>query len=137
MKPIQVIAGILALVIFGFFIKNTFSLPSAPTTPTAQVTQEISAQDAAITNGVQEIDLSWGKFNYAPEAIRVKKGMPVKITADTQRLTGCYRSLEIPELGVSKTITETDNVIEFTPEKEGTFTFSCAMGMGNGKIIVV
>lgn len=137
MKTMHIITGVLILVIFGFFIKNTFSMSSVPNTPTAQVVQETQVQDAVINNGVQEIDLSWGKFNYAPEAIRVKKGRPVKITADTQRLTGCYRSLEISELGVSKTITETDNVIEFTPEKEGTFTFSCAMGMGNGKIIVI
>lgn len=34
------------------------------------------------------------------------------------------------------TFSEGENVIEFTPEKEGVYTYSCWMGMITGKIYV-
>lgn len=89
-----------------------------------------------ILNGIQEVTLSWGRLNYVPEVIAVKKDMPVRITADTARLQGCFRSLTIPELGLRKNFNEKDNVLEFTPTKSGTFNFGCSMGMGRGTLIV-
>ncbi len=85
---------------------------------------------------VQVRHLSWGKFNYYPGEIHVKAGKPVRIVADTQRLSGCFRSLTIPDLNVNGQITEADNTIEFTPATKGTFGFGCAMGMGSGKLVV-
>lgn len=101
-----------------------------------QVTGAASVVEAKLVNGVQEATLSWGKLNYNPETIKAKKGVPLRITADMQRLSGCFQSFRIADLGVTKAFTENDNVIEFTPQKSGTFTFGCSMGMGAGKLIV-
>ena len=97
---------------------------------------ESSTEQAKIENGMQFATLSWGKLNYAPSTIKLKEGIKARITADTERLTGCYSSIVIPEFGVQKTFTEADNTVEFMPDKKGTYNFGCSMGMGKGTIVV-
>ena len=127
-------AVLVILALVGMYFGN-FNAPSI--TPTGMVVKQAASSTPLQASGdIQEVTLSWGKLNYNPEVIEVEKGKPVRIIADTARLQGCFRSFQIPELGVSKSFTETDNALEFTPEKAGTFTFSCSMGMGNGKLVV-
>ena len=92
--------------------------------------------EVRVEDGKQVVTLSWGKFNYNPEVIRVKVDQPVKIVADMDRLTGCFRSFEVPGLGIDESFSERHNFIEFTPKKAGTFNFVCAMGMGRGTLVV-
>jgi len=139
-KTISIIGGIalVALLISGAVsLLKPVAVPKATGVLSLDSSAQAAATEAKVVNGVQEVTLGWGKFNYNPEVISVKKGMPVRITADLDRLGGCFRSLNIPDLGVSKQFTESDTVLEFTPQKTGTFTFSCAMGMGSGKLQVV
>ncbi len=91
---------------------------------------------AAVTNGVQTVQLSVQGSNYYPNPIRVKKGIPVQLVADMNNMPGCSRSIIIPEFGIRKVVSTGDNVIQFTPDKSGTFQFSCSMGMYRGQIIV-
>jgi len=91
---------------------------------------------AELVDGVQVVRLGFGRLNYDPSVIRVKAGIPVRIVADSERLSGCFRSLVIPGLGVSAVITEESNVIEFTPQSPGEFGFACSMGMGSGTVVV-
>lgn len=83
---------------------------------------------------VQEIVLGM-QNNYYPNTITVKEGVPVEITLDNT-IKGCYRSFNIPSLGVSKYSSSATDTIKFTPNKKGTFGFQCSMGMGRGTIIV-
>ena len=91
---------------------------------------------AEIRNGVQEVALSVQGSTYYPNPIRVKKGIPVRLVADMSKVPGCSRSVVIPEFGIRKVLSAGDNTIEFTPEKSGTFQFSCSMGMYLGTIVV-
>ena len=93
-------------------------------------------QLAAVANGFQEVTLTVQGGEYYPNPIRVKKGIPVKLVADLSSVRGCASSIVIPEFGVRKVVRQGDNVIEFTPDKSGTFQFSCSMGMYRGKIVV-
>ncbi len=95
-----------------------------------------SVPETPIVNGVQQATLSWGTLNYAPEIIKVEVGIPVRITGDMKRLTGCYRSFNIFPLGISKRFDEKSAAIEFTPIKVGSFPFGCSMGMGSGTLVV-
>lgn len=88
------------------------------------------------SGGVQRVDLSFGNFNYSPDTIRVKRGVPVEIVGDTSKLRGCFSTFVVPELNVWGQFTPTKNNIAFTPQRAGTFKFSCAMGMGAGRLIV-
>lgn len=91
---------------------------------------------APASNGVQEVGIYVQGGNYYPNPIRVKKGLPVRLVADVSRIPGCAKSIVIPEFGIQKYVQNKDNVIEFTPDKSGTFAFSCSMGMYRGTIIV-
>ncbi|MBI2630106.1 cupredoxin domain-containing protein [Candidatus Pacearchaeota archaeon] len=89
-----------------------------------------SVQDSEI----QKITLSF-KNNYYPNTINVKSGIPVEIELDNS-VRGCFRSFNIPKLGVSKRSSSPEDTIKFTPNQKGTFKFQCGMGMGTGTIIV-
>ena len=101
------------------------------------VVPSVAAASATVgSDGVQRVTLSFGDFNYTPDTIRVQRGIPVEIAADTAKLRGCFSTFVIPELNVWKQFTPADTKIAFTPTRVGTFKFSCAMGMGAGRLIV-
>jgi len=115
--------GLLGAIGVNYYM-NSLSAPGTDTTV------------PVITGDIQEVTLGFGN-NYDPNVITVKQGIPVRITMDMSEVRGCFRSVVIPQLGIRKTFTESDNVLEFTPSQKGTYPFSCAMGMGTGKIVVV
>jgi len=86
-------------------------------------------------NNIQEITLGIKNYNYYPNIITVKEGIPVRISLD-KSVTGCLRSFTIRDFGVAKVLRTPEDYIEFVPDKKGTFTFACSMGMGRGKLIV-
>ncbi|MFA5855813.1 MAG: cupredoxin domain-containing protein [Candidatus Pacearchaeota archaeon] len=84
---------------------------------------------------VQKITLSFKDYNYYPNTIRVKEGIPVEITLDNS-IGGCFRAFRIKGLGVSINSINPQDKIIFTPNKKGTYEFACSMRMGYGTIIV-
>jgi plastocyanin domain-containing protein len=93
-----------------------------------------------IANGVpsgaiQEVVLGMKDFNYFPQEIKVKSGQTVKISAD-DTLYGCFKDFTVRDLGVRNYFKNAGDSFEFTPAEKGTYTFSCGMGMGSGKLIV-
>ena len=86
-------------------------------------------------NNIQKITLGIKNYNYYPNTIKVKEGIPVRISLD-KSVTGCLRSFTIRDFGVAKVLRTPEDYVEFIPNKKGTFTFACSMGMGRGKIIV-
>ncbi len=100
--------------------------------------------DAAIVSDIpteyngeeQVVDLTVKNYNYFPQIINLKYNVPAKIIVDTDKVKGCLQSIVIPDFKIRKFVTSKDNVISFTPNKKGTFSFSCSMGMGFGKIVV-
>jgi sulfite exporter TauE/SafE/copper chaperone CopZ/plastocyanin domain-containing protein len=90
-----------------------------------------------IVNGVQTVNstLSGGRY----PAITVQQGIPVKwtINAPQGSINGCNNRMIIREYGIEHRFTAGDNVIEFTPEKTGRFSYSCWMGMIRSSITVV
>ncbi len=99
---------------------------------------DASAQTAKATikDGVQYVTSTVSAGGYQP--IQVQKGIPVKWTlnAPSGSLTGCNNSIEIPEYNLQIKLKTGDNLIEFTPDKSGTFVFSCWMGMVRSNITV-
>lgn len=83
----------------------------------------------------QKIVLGVKNLNYYPNTITVQEGKPVRIYLDSS-VSGCLRSFTIRDLGVAKYLKTPKDYVEFTPNKKGTFRFSCSMGMGTGTLIV-
>jgi len=85
----------------------------------------------------QQISLSYGNGNYILSENTVNAGEPVTITVDTNTVKGCYKSIVIPQLGISKYVSANNNQITFTPTEPGVYTIRCSMGMATTKLTVV
>ena len=105
----------------------------------SEVTAENHTQDtgtAVEENGVQYISSTLESGHYPN--IKVKVGIPVewKIQADGNSINGCNYKIIQKDLGIEYDFGEGENQIQFIPEKEGVYTYSCWMGMITGKIYV-
>ena len=81
------------------------------------------------------------RFNSEPfayETIVVEAGTQVvwNVQAAPEDLNGCNIRLFINEYGIEKSREVGENFIVFTPEKPGTYMYSCWMGMICGVFIV-
>lgn len=83
----------------------------------------------------QKIILSQSGYNY--KDINAKSGMPIEINADDS-VSGCLRSavFNINGKKYSKYLRSSDDSLELPALSKGTYTFSCSMGMGFGKLNV-
>ena len=108
---------------------------SSSSSNSSSLKKSSSGAVATMGDGVQTIETSLSS-GYTP--ITVTVGTPVKwtISATKKTLTSCNRTIEIPEFEIEKTLLTGDNVIEFTPTKAGTFTYTCWMGMIRSTITV-
>jgi plastocyanin domain-containing protein len=101
-------------------------------------TKDTSAgSDIVVENGVQVINSTLAGGRYP--AITVQVGTPVKWTIDAPQgsVNGCNNRMQIPEYDIEYQFKTGGNIIEFTPEKTGTFRYSCWMGMIRSSITVV
>ncbi len=71
--------------------------------------------------------------------ITVEKDIPVKwvINATEETLNGCNNEIIIQEYDIRQPLSVGNNIIEFTPDKTGTYMYSCWMGMIKATITVV
>lgn len=122
--------GILLIVVL-------YRFPTVQTLGNSFLGKGETAKAAIVKNDIQEISIDLKSRAYAP--IVVQKGIPVKfnIIATQDNINSCNGTIIIPELNIEKTLVPGDNIIEFTPENEGTIAYSCWMGMINSKIQVV
>ena len=88
-------------------------------------------------DGKQIVKSTLNPYRYP--AITVKKGIPVhwEIEASENALNGCNYKMIFRDFGFSYEMGYGRNVIEFTPEKAGTFQYTCWMGMVRGQVKVV
>ena len=115
-----------ALVGFGIDINSIFSK-----TNDAQYIKAIKE------DGYQyiEFDLDYGDY----KDIIVQKDVPVKIiiNVDKKYLTGCNNEIIIKDFKIDKKLNVGTNEIEFTPQEEGEYIYSCWMNMIKNKIKVI
>lgn len=120
------IAGFI-LVVIGIILYFSFA--------SAGNSGNVSGNVAGGNGDVQKVNIGFSNYNYYPRTITVKQGIPVEITLDNS-VGGCYRSFNIPAMGVSKRSSGPSDIIKFTPTEKGTYPFRCSMGMGTGTIVV-
>ncbi len=120
------IAIVIVLVIAGFFMFSQ----SGNSTPTVKTTSS-SANAQIVKISVDNL----GNYVLSPNTLT--KGVPVRLEADMSKMPGCSKSIVIREFNVRKTFSSSDNVVEFTPTKSGTFWITCSMNMYQGQFTVV
>ena len=92
---------------------------------------------AKIVGGYQEVRTTVESGDYHP--FIVQNGIPVRwiVNAKAADLNGCNNPLTVPQYGIRKQLVPGDNLIEFTPDKDGTISYTCWMGMISSTIRIV
>ncbi len=86
--------------------------------------------------GIQEIKVIV-KGGYSPDTIVVKKGIPVRLYFYRDETADCSDTIVFGDFRIRKALPAFKTTpIEFTPEKEGEYVFTCGMGMMRGKLVV-
>jgi uncharacterized protein len=88
------------------------------------------------SDGIQRVSSEMTLNSY--ESISVKVNVPVEWTlhADEDEVNGCNYRIVAQNLGIQAQLDEGENVIRFVPNRKGTFTFTCWMGMIRSYIVV-
>lgn len=74
---------------------------------------------------------------YKPDSIRLRRGIPARVTFVRQAEGTCGTEIVLPEQGIKRALPlNKPVVVAFTPNKSGEFSFTCGMGMMRGKVIV-
>lgn len=77
------------------------------------------------------------KGGYTPDVIVVKKGIPVRLNFYRDESADCSDTVVFGDFKIRKPLPAYKTTsVEFTPEKEGEYVFTCGMGMLKGKLIV-
>lgn len=86
--------------------------------------------------GVQEIKVMV-KGGYEPDVIVVEKDRPVRLDFYRDETAACSDTVVFGDFGIAKPLPAFQTTpVEFTPDREGEFTFTCGMNMMRGKLIV-
>ncbi|UOO38708.1 sulfite exporter TauE/SafE family protein [Oscillospiraceae bacterium CM] len=136
-KKMMKISAVLVIFLGVIMLTRGFALSgfTVPSIGSANVAG--SANKATISGSEQVITTTLQSGRYTP--ITVQEGIPVNwtIKADTNSLNGCNETIKIPQYNITQKLHPGDNVIRFTPDKEGTIPYSCWMGMIRSTITVV
>lgn len=126
--------GAVLVVILGISML-TSGLSLAGINVAASIDQNESAK-VRIEDGIQIVETYLEPGQYPN--IEVQAGIPVKwvIHVEKGRLNGCNNRIFIPYFEIEKKFEFGKNTIEFMPTEEGTFSYSCWMGMIRGSITV-
>ena len=98
--------------------------------------RRVGVAAAVAGSGVQEVPIVVNG-GYAPATVALQRGRPVRLLFDRRDQGSCTEEVVLPDFGLRRFLpTGEVTPVEFTPEKPGTFEFTCGMGMVRGKLIV-
>jgi hypothetical protein len=93
-------------------------------------------QQGMLNKGYQEAVIQVLSNGYSPSNISLKLGVPARLHFQKNVDGGCLSYLLINDLDINRELHRGDNIIQFTPEKKGILTYTCGMGMYQGKITI-
>ncbi|MBR1598832.1 MAG: sulfite exporter TauE/SafE family protein [Lachnospiraceae bacterium] len=104
---------------------------------TAADDQYESYLPATIEDGVQKVSFHLTYSDYAD--VLLLKDIPVEmnIIVDDGYLTGCNNEVISRDFGFDKPLSVGDNIITFTPNETGDYTYTCWMNMIDNQIKVI
>jgi len=130
------ISAILVLILGLIMINNGLSLTGSSYDFQSIKTRIMgSTNNAAISNGVQEINMTIDGTNWNPKVFVLKKDIPVKWNINAIKLP-CATEIYVNDYNLDIKLKTGNNVIEFTPNQTGTIKWACWMGMISGNFIV-
>lgn len=130
------IVGLTVIAMALFNISNGLTLAGVKKSGQSQVKEQKNDPNVKMENGVQVVRMEQNAQGYYPDVFTVKKGVPVKWIVKSVYPYSCASSLVVQKLNIRTTLTEKEQVFEFTPKETGEIPFSCSMGMYSGNINV-
>jgi Uncharacterized conserved protein len=107
-------------------------------TPTVSSNGDAVSDNVHVVDGVQVVKMKVYSDRYDPDTLTIRAGMKTRWEIDASNAVGCVRALVSRSLGINQVLTVGANVIEFiAPNKPGTYSFSCSMGMYRGTFNVI
>jgi plastocyanin domain-containing protein len=90
---------------------------------------------AAAAGGAQEVTIRV-QGGYEPSEVRVQAGKPVRLVFDRQETSGCSEEVVLPDFGIRRFLPAFQKtVVELTPERPGSYEFTCGMSMLRGRLV--
>ncbi len=134
-KKMMQVSAILVVILGIIMVDRGVSLSGISFNMSLQKGKEVS--QAEFGENIQIIKTNFENGWYKP--IQVKKGIPVKwiIRVTEDDINGCNNPIIIPKYNITKELVPGENIIEFTPDAEGTIQYMCWMGMIRSTITVV
>ncbi len=95
-----------------------------------------TASQAKVHDGMQEVAITV-RGGYSPDLIRVRSGIPVRMTFDRQESGECTSRVVFPDLQVSRTLPAFGSAtVDLAPLDPGVYEFACGMNMIHGRLLV-
>ncbi|MCD7808986.1 MAG: sulfite exporter TauE/SafE family protein [Erysipelotrichaceae bacterium] len=136
-KAIMLKVSAVLVMVFGIYmLQNNFALTGI-SLPSFFQSSNNDVITAMVNGDKQYVTSSLHSNGF--DDIKVQAGIPVvwTLTVDSNILNGCNNEIVIAEYDIEIKLYEGENTIEFIPKKEGTFTYTCWMGMLKNTITVV
>ncbi len=110
------------------FVAVLASVFLVPISAEAQSRKPVRSQSAKVVIG---------NYGYEPASLRLKRGVPAKVTFLRVSELTCATEVVFAEYGIRRDLPLNQAVtVSFTPRKAGEFAFTCGMNMHRGKLIV-
>jgi Cu+-exporting ATPase len=91
---------------------------------------------ATLHEGIQEVE-GVVKGGYAPNLIRARQGVPLRVIFDRRESGECTSRVVFPDFAVNQALpAHKRTAVEITPERSGEFGFACGMNMVHGTLVV-
>nr|MDQ3013677.1 efflux RND transporter periplasmic adaptor subunit [Acidobacteriota bacterium] len=118
---------------------NPAQLTTSVSTSAAQ-SQEPQQPSLATKNSEakpQTVNVLLTEKGFEPGSIKLRKGVPTRMTFTRKVEASCGTEIVIPDYGIKRELPFNQPVVaEFTPDKTGEIKFACGMDMLKGKLIV-
>jgi len=89
-------------------------------------------------NGIQKVTINVYNQGYSPKYVKVKAGVPVELTLQSQDTYSCALAFVLKEFGINTFLKATDKqTFSFIPKQTGKYTYTCSMGMYTGTLEVI
>src|SRR5919106_5376436 len=89
-----------------------------------------------LRDGVQDVTIAV-RGGYSPSLIRVRQGVPLRMTFDRQEGGECTSEVVFPDFRVRRALPAfAETTVQLLPDKTGEFPFACGMNMVHGRLIV-
>ena len=129
----------LGVLVIGFAVINASAalrLSGVQLSLQSKAPQAISA-NVAVTAIDQTINVEQHQSGYEPGETVIYAGRPTSWAITSTAPFSCAASLVSQDLGVQQVLGEGRTVIELPALAEGTYRYSCSMGMYYGRIVVI